>query len=392
MHLKDEELQKYLDGESNTQARQKVQQHMEACPYCQEKADQMHHRRQWIAQRMKALDDQLEMPSLSANVANARLAVRINQKNKENRMLPNLRRVPRPVWVGVVVVLLLAISMLFAPVRAIANSFLGLFRVQQIQVIQINPGGLPAQLGNSSQLEAVLNKDITYQVGGEEQEVADAAEASTLANLPVRLPDAASGSIKLSFQPGGSASLTVNMETVSALLKEIGRTDIKLPESMDGAVISVDVPGIVMAQIGSCDVDAGSAREQGYDPDSPASARLHKCTSLLQMRNPSISAPPDLDIQQIGVAYLQVLGMTQDEAERFAQNIDWSTTFVIPIPRNDASYQDVSVDGVNGTMILNNANTSYSEYLLIWLKNDIVYALAGSGTADQALAIANSLR
>ena len=392
MHLKDGELKLYLDNEMNSQARQQLQQHLEACPRCQEKADEMIHRRQWIEQQIHRPDEQVEMPGLPANVARNRLEARINQKTKENHMFPKLHRVPRLVWVGVVVVLLLAVSMVFAPMRAIANSFLGLFRVQQIQVIQVNPGGLPAQLGDSSQLEAMLNKDVTYQNSGEGQDVADATEASTLANLPVRLPDATNDPIKLSYQPGGSASLTVNIENIRAILAEIGRSDIKLPESLDGEVISVDVPGIVLAQIGTCEFDAEAAREQGYDPDSPGSPILSGCTSLLQFRNPSISAPPDLDIQNIGVAYLQVLGMTQEEAERFARTVDWSTTFVIPIPRYDASYQDVSVDGTNGTLILRNAGPSASEYLLIWLKDGIVYALTGSGGAEQALQIANSLK
>ena len=52
----------------------------------------------------------------------------------------------RPVLIIAGLVVILGISMAFAPVRAIANSFLGLFRVQQIQVVQVNQGIYPSSL------------------------------------------------------------------------------------------------------------------------------------------------------------------------------------------------------------------------------------------------------
>ena len=45
----------------------------------------------------------------------------------------------RPVWAAVALVAVLAIALSFPSVRAAAGSFLGLFRVQQIQFIQIDP-------------------------------------------------------------------------------------------------------------------------------------------------------------------------------------------------------------------------------------------------------------
>ena len=51
--------------------------------------------------------------------------------------------VNRPVWVGVGLVAILAIAMAFAPARAIANSFLGLFRVEQVTIVQVDPSNIP---------------------------------------------------------------------------------------------------------------------------------------------------------------------------------------------------------------------------------------------------------
>ena len=82
--------------------------------------------------------------------------------------------------------------------------------------------------------------------------------------------------------------------------------------------------------------------------------RLPDCTTLTQMPSPSISAPPGLDIPKISGAFLQVLGMSPEEAAQIAQTVDWTTTLVIPIPRYGTSYQEVVVDGLEGTLISQN--------------------------------------
>jgi uncharacterized protein YfaT (DUF1175 family) len=83
--------------------------------------------------------------------------------------------------------------------------------------------------------------------------------------------------------------------------------------------------------------------------------------------------------------------MTPEEAARFSSTVDWTSTFVIPVPRYNSDYQEVQVDGVTGTLI---ESFQYGEqaYLLIWVKDGIVYALGGPGEADQALQIAASLK
>ena len=58
----------------------------------------------------------------------------------------------------------------------------------------------------------------------------------------------------------------------------------------------------------------------------------------------------------MGEIYLQVLGMTPEEAASYASSVDWTSTFVIPVPRYRAEYQEVQVDGVTGTLIRHRDN------------------------------------
>jgi hypothetical protein len=130
--------------------------------------------------------------------------------------------------------------------------------------------------------------------------------------------------------------------------------------------------------------------DREVDPDMPL-LDLSQCTTLMQFPSPEISAPPGLDIAGIGETLLQVLGMSPEEAAQFSRNVDWTTTLIIPIPRFGTEYQDVFVDGVEGTLIMQSLRSQFPEYLLIWVKDGIVYALTGPGDSVAALEIAESL-
>jgi hypothetical protein len=60
----------------------------------------------------------------------------------------------------------------------------------------------------------------------------------------------------------------------------------------------------------------------------------------------------------------------------------------IPIPADMTTAQSVTVQNVKGTLIGDNTGLGAG---VIWIKHGIVYAVAGTITTDQALAIANSL-
>jgi hypothetical protein len=274
-------------------------------------------------------------------------------------------------------------------VSAIANSFLGLFRVQQVAFVSVDPGDLPERLSSSSQFEALLSQNLQVEESGEAQEAASEAEASQLAGFAVRLPAELDGEPELFVQPSVSATFNVDLNRIQAILNEVGRSDIQLPPEVDGTAVRIELPAGATALYGSCKADLQAAHQPSFDPDAPDMAARTNCTTLVQMPSPSISAPPGLDVAALGQAYLQVLGMSAEEAASFAENVDWTTTLVVPVPRYGTTYQEVTVDGVTGALI---QQAGDFEYMLFWVKDGMVYALNGPGTAETALIIGNSLK
>jgi len=71
--------------------------------------------------------------------------------------------------------------------------------------------------------------------------------------------------------------------------------------------------------------------------------------------------------------------------------VDWSSTLVVPIPRNSSSYENVSVDGIEGTLITETLSQG-NRYSLLWIKNGVIHSLMGHGSSSDALTLAASLK
>lgn len=387
MHLSPGEIQAYHDRQLETDAQRRTESHLAECPKCRLAAQAALDQSRQVGERLAHLESSTNKPT-SILAARALLETRLQEEKEPNSMWSKITsRISRPAWVGLALVFVLAVSLAFPPVQAIANSFLKLFRVEQVRVVAVDAERLAGDMRQSTRLEGLFSENVQVEDGGEPREVASAEEASTQAGMAVRLPTALAEEPKLFVQPGGSITFNLDLQLMQAIMQEMDREDIQLPASLDGAVVKLEVPAGVTALYGECQTDDS----QPQDPDSPRPMDPPDCTALIQLPSPSVDAPPDLDVNQMGEIYLQVLGMTAEEAARFASNVDWTSTFVLPVPRASASFQEVQVDGVTGTLI-ESFRYGYPAYLLVWVKDGIVYALHGPGDAEDALQIAASMK
>jgi hypothetical protein len=170
----------------------------------------------------------------------------------------------------------------------------------------------------------------------------------------------------------------------------MGRGDIQLPEQLDQAVIEVDVPPAVTTTYGDCQTRASGLPEEAKQVRQNFSGE--GCIGFIQLASPTVNAPDDLDVNQLGEAFLRLSGMSEAEAKQFSQKINWSNTLVIPVPTTHTRVEDVQVDGVTGTLVREDPDSDHPEYVLIWAKNGLVYAISGAGDSSQAVQMANSLK
>lgn len=295
----------------------------------------------------------------------------------------------QPLWVALALTVFLAVALTVPSVRALANDFLGLFRVEQFAVVQVNPGQLPEQLGDSVLFEELLSRNVVMDEKGKPQEVETLAQAADLTGFTVRLPASFRDDAQLVVTPAADVTFQIDLKLIQGIIDELDMQGVDLPAALDGAEVSVEIPNGVSAASGECSLDPDMALREGFDPDDPASYPITSCTTFVQMPSPNVNAPPGLDISKIGEAYLQLLGMSPEEAAKFSSHVDWTTTLVVPIPLYGTSYQEVSVDGVTGTLILSEGRAT--QYLLMWVKDSMIYALTGPGNSSTALRTAASI-
>ena len=155
-------------------------------------------------------------------VAFAHLQVRITEKEKTDMWKKIFSPRYRFAWVALGLLVVVGMALTIPSVKAIANSFLGLFRVQQVTFVPIDTGGMPGRLSSSSRFEALLAQNLQVEEHGQAQDVASVAEAGQLAGLTVRLPTKLTGQPALSVQPGASATFNIDLERIQAVLEEVG--------------------------------------------------------------------------------------------------------------------------------------------------------------------------
>jgi hypothetical protein len=245
-------------------------------------------------------------------------------------------------------------------------------------------------------LEKAISESVVVTTKPDKPQIAtDATTASRLAGFRVRVLNDLSGPQKVQVNSEVAFHMTLDRERLLNILDEIGRADIQLPDAVDGATVSVHIPRTVFSMYGDCRSRyARRARSKGADPatinEVPSDPSQSDCTLLVQAPSPTVTVPPNLNMSEIAEAGLQLAGMGPGEAHALCQSVDWTSTLVIPVPRNSASYRPVFVDGVEGTLI--EMQQEQNRYSLLWTKNGTIYSLSGKGTMNDALALAASLR
>src|SRR5215207_6271393 len=240
-HLTDGELRAALDGELNGAQIQ----HLETCTTCQARQAQLQSEGQKAAQLLSFLSS-AERPVPNAGKAWNRLSQQMTIR-KEYSMFRKLFAFPVVLYASALV-LILALVLAFPSTRALAGELLNLFRVQQVAVVPVDFTGLEQLTGDGvlgNQFTELISNSVSIgREPGEPVAAANAAEASQLAGFNVRVPEGTNPS-QIYVSDGAAFTFTVDRAKAPALLDEAGRGDLVLPESVDGAEISVNIPKAV---------------------------------------------------------------------------------------------------------------------------------------------------
>ena len=265
----------------------------------------------------------------------------------------------------VALVFVFVFTLSFPSVRAAASEFLGMFRVQKFAAISITPDQL-AILEKVAETGAVPGEFEFLEEPGQTTAVESFDEAVTLTGLnkirtlaDMPFPD------EMYVIDGGSGRFTIDLEGARVIVEAVGSDPALLSDNLDGATIEATVyPGV----------------EQDWENG----------IWLMQTESPLVEYPEDLDPFVLGESLLQMLGMTEEEAQRLAQEIDWTSTLLLPIPQEAAVFEEVFINGNSG-LALRSLDGVFNA--LLWQQDGRVYVLSGDNTSTtELLDLAGSLR
>ena len=378
-HLSEGKLRAFYDGDLSAAEQSQVEQHLETCIRCAKRAAVVQERGRRVRTFLTGLEPQAGADVVAPQLARKRFETYLRER-KEQRMAHNpFSRRYRPVWAGAALALFVALTLTVPPMRTLAGNFLSLFRVQKIEFTAVSPEDLPDEETMEAvapEIERMFYEDLTVTTQGE-RETVDEATARAQAGFPVRLPVTEQGQVRYEWTPPVHVAMQIDLPRVRALFAELGYQDVELPDTLDGKTVEADFQGMLTAAYGACEDERAPGNE---------------CMAFVQMPSPALSVPDDLDVVQLGQVYLELLGTTREDAADLSERIDWTTTLVVPFPgRYDLTHETVRVDGVEGTLIHPTSSAWYREYLLTWVKDDVVYAVTGNGDHAKALDLAGSL-
>lgn len=381
MHLKDDLLRAMVDDELSGRLYDQTREHLSSCAACRARMQEIEVRAQRVRARMDAMTAHpAETPEIAPNKAYLRFNRRYRsaQPGKETFQTMFKRR---PFWAALTVIVVVALALSLPTVQAWASDFLSLFRVQRVQVISFNPDNAEEARdlleSNEALIKEVLKDNLEVEKDGDLQVVDSIDEATEAAGFIPRLP-VNKDDLQLAVRPGMQGVLTIDQPEFQTLIEAI-ELDLDLPDSLNGQTVTVTVPAAVIAADG-CDIRESESEDELH---RPAQVMSKDCTVLVQLPSPEIDSPEELDIQQVGEAFLKYAGLSEDEARSLSKRIDWTTTLVLPIPNSgDVKYREVQVDGVTGTL-LQPVDEDY--YTLVWVKDGRLYGLSGPGDMETAL-------
>jgi hypothetical protein len=288
-----------------------------------------------------------------------------------------------------------ALALVVSPgARAMAQDFLNLFRVQRFAAISIDPARI-SQLQNSKvDFESLLSSSTeVVKNPGKPVVVSSPESAGQHTGFTVRVPSTLPTGMSLQdimVQGEGTVRFKANTAKLQSLIEALGITDVQIPAQLNGQTVTVDKPAMVVMNYQN-----GNTR-----------------LTFMQSHNPQIALPDGVDMAQLGEIALRVTGMAPDEAHRFAQSIDWTSTMLIPVPANASSFRQVDVRGTTGLLITTsgaglippavqkdaNGNPQAKApragqpgSILLWAEGDMVYAVNGTGNIA-VVDFANSLQ
>lgn len=386
------ELRAFLDGELSLSERERMEIHLGSCTHCRTELDAIRETAdiaRMAVESLAPLDTQTPAPNWSVvqDRANGRVSGPVTLMHEWGfpRMFGDLFRLAggsrfRVATSAVASILVVALLFTLSPVQTAAGSLLSIFRVKKFVAVTVDPDSL-AKLASPFGLGSFT---IT---GDQKPRKATLAEAEEAVGFRIPTPELLPSGLEpapRSIMVTGDVSATYvpDLTKMRAHLESVGAADVDLPQSLDGAAITLRMPPSVAVLYS--EKDGGTVRSaEGLVKPVGGQRFIY----IGATTSPTLQVPDGIDVEQVRAELLKMPGLPTELVNQLRAIDDWRNTVVIPVVKGTA--RDVMVQGEKGLMITEPGGEGIT---LLWLKGNVVYTVTGSVSESEILVAANSLR
>ena len=369
--------QAFLEGEVSDAGKAEMEEHLQFCETCRETLQREMENLAFTNTRLSAYLYSPQRSDVDTGSAWDRFedsSIKQNETSARKGVLKMLSRY-RVAATAAAVLLALAASLSFAPVRSAASELLTIFRVEKVKTVNISPSdmaGIEKAIREGTGQIDIKNFGQMEFNGSQASGRASLEEARAAVDFQLNLPAVLPGNFsapEIYKNSGGTLNFTLDTVNANQVLKTFGSEKL-LPAELNGKTFTVQIP----AQI--------TANYKGPDNN-----RIF----IGLGRSPELVAPGS-DVLQIRDALLALPFLPDSLRSQLASINDWQHTFIVP--NIGGSSQEVDVAGVQGVFIKTPQGEANGSEIssLVWQKAGVVYTVSGNLTVEQALTIANSMQ
>lgn len=367
-HCSAGDLRAYHDDELAPDARGAVETHVAICAPCRAELAA-------VGARADSAAALLAPPAApDQRAAYARFAAALPAPRQLRRSAMNLPFSRRAIASVAAAALALCLFLL-PPVRAAADDFLNIFRVQSVVLMPLSEARADQLRGlNFDQSTLFVGKPTLANERADATPATGAADAATKAGFApsevTALPAGATASYTV--MPANRGEATANVAGVRQMLTLLDITDLAIPDALGSAPTVVDIKPIV---------------ETSYVGDGFG-------LTLIQGTAPKITLPDGVDAALPNRVMLRVLGMDAAQADTIAGQMDLRSTLIVPIPPTEVQrVRAVTVNGAQGLLAQLGGGEEGQRLQLYWQVGERFYVLRSTNGDETALlAAAESVR
>jgi hypothetical protein len=282
---------------------------------------------------------------------------------------------PRRALVAAAAVIVVGVLFSVPGVRASVAQFVSLFRVINVVAVPVDSSHIDRLKAEQLEIGALIGEHVQLvQDPGAPVNVASFADASAAAGMTLATPQWLPNNtqvIETAVMGERVMRVTANSLRLQQVMDALGINDLTVPAGLDGHVVNVRVPPVVMIR---------------YDHQNGRRSRL------FQARTPQLTLPNSIDVRALGEIGLRILGLAPAEAKQFAEAIDWHTTLIVPVPPNASSFRQVDIDGHTGVLIQHQPRNQSPTSTIVWSTAERVFALVSIQHVADVMAMATSVR